>query len=49
MTKLALADRVGLSPAPCWLRLRKLEKTGIITSYHAHPSLPRLALIVDCH
>lgn len=31
---LALADlsrAVGLSPTPCWKRVRKLEKTGIIT------------------
>ncbi|TIU15016.1 MAG: AsnC family transcriptional regulator, partial [Mesorhizobium sp.] len=25
ITKLALADKVGLSPTPCWMRLRKLE------------------------
>ena len=29
ITKLALADKVGLSPTPCWMRLRKLEKAGI--------------------
>jgi Lrp/AsnC family transcriptional regulator of ectoine degradation len=35
ITKLALAERVGLSPTPCWMRLRKLEKAGIVTGYHA--------------
>jgi Lrp/AsnC family transcriptional regulator, regulator of ectoine-degradation genes len=35
ITKLALAETVGLSPTPCWLRLRKLEKAGIISGYHA--------------
>ena len=35
ITKLALAEKVGLSPTPCWLRLRKLEKARIISGYHA--------------
>lgn len=35
ITKLALAEKVGLSPTPCWLRLRKLEKAGVIGGYHA--------------
>lgn len=35
ITKLALAEKVGLSPTPCWLRLRKLEEAGIVTGYHA--------------
>ena len=26
ITKAALAERVGLSPTPCWERLKKLEK-----------------------
>jgi len=47
ITKLALADKVGLSPTPCWLRLRKLEKAGIITGYHAHLSLRRIAPIAS--
>jgi DNA-binding Lrp family transcriptional regulator len=28
-----LAKRVGLSPAPCWRRLRRLEQEGFISSY----------------
>ena len=27
ITKLALAEQVGLSPTPCWMRLRKLGVT----------------------
>ena len=30
-----LAEHVNLSPTPCLKRLRKLEKTGVITGYHA--------------
>jgi Lrp/AsnC family transcriptional regulator len=26
-----LADRVGLSPTPCWKRIQKLEASGVIT------------------
>ncbi|PRD44636.1 AsnC family transcriptional regulator [Phyllobacterium phragmitis] len=39
ITKLALAERVGLSPTPCWTRLRRLEKAGVITGYHARIAL----------
>lgn len=35
ITKLRLAEEVGLSPTPCWLRLRKLEEAGLITGYAA--------------
>nr|WP_163851138.1 Lrp/AsnC family transcriptional regulator [Pseudooceanicola aestuarii] len=35
ITKSALADRVGLSATPCWNRLQRLEKAGLIRSYHA--------------
>jgi Lrp/AsnC family transcriptional regulator of ectoine degradation len=43
ITKLKLAEVVGLSPTPCWLRLRKLEHAGIIAGYHARLSPRRLA------
>lgn len=45
ITKLALAERVGLSPTPCWMRLRKLEKTGIVSGYHARVAMRRVAPI----
>ena len=43
ITKLALADKVGLSPTPCWMRLQKLEKSGIVSGYHAHLNLRKIA------
>lgn len=42
ITKAALADRVGLSPTPCWERLKKLEKAGVIESYRAQINLAKL-------
>jgi len=35
ITKLRLAEKVGLSPTPCWMRLRRLEKAGVVSGYHA--------------
>ncbi|MDP4034554.1 MAG: Lrp/AsnC family transcriptional regulator [Pseudorhodobacter sp.] len=45
ITKLRLAELAGLSPTPCWLRLRKLERAGIIAGYHAHLAPRRVAPI----
>jgi Lrp/AsnC family transcriptional regulator of ectoine degradation len=42
ITKAALAEKVGLSPTPCWERLRKLEKSGVIESYRANINLRKL-------
>ena len=39
ITKLALAEKVGLSPTPCWVRLHRLEKAGIISGYHARVAI----------
>lgn len=30
-----LAERIGLSPSPCTERVRRLERSGVITGYHA--------------
>ena len=30
-----LAERVGLTPSPCWNRVRRLEQNGIIRGYGA--------------
>jgi Lrp/AsnC family leucine-responsive transcriptional regulator len=30
-----LSNRVGLSPSPCWTRVKRLEKNGVITGYTA--------------
>ena len=35
ITKLALAERICLSPTPCWVRLKRLEQAGIILGYQA--------------
>ncbi|MFM2267078.1 MAG: hypothetical protein RL757_519 [Bacteroidota bacterium] len=35
ITNLDLSKRIGLSPAPTLERVKKLESTGIIESYHA--------------
>ena len=43
ITKLKLAEVAGLSPTPCWLRLRKLEQAGIIAGYHARLSPRKIA------
>lgn len=43
ITKLALAEQIGLSATPAWLRLRKLEKAGIIRGYHADLDLRLIA------
>ena len=44
LTKLALAERVNLSPTPCWERLKRLEKAGIIRAYHADIDLAKLGV-----
>lgn len=45
ITKLRLAELAGLSPTPCWLRLRKLEQAGLIQGYHARLAPRRIAPI----
>ena len=42
ITKAALAERVGLSPTPCWERLKKMEDAGLIEGYRAEIALRRL-------
>lgn len=42
ITKAALADRIGLSATPCWDRLKKLEKAGLIEGYRAQINLKKL-------
>lgn len=43
ITKLKLAEKAGLSPTPCWMRLDRLEKAGVITGYHARVALRTVA------
>lgn len=47
ITKLALAEKVGLSPTPCWLRLRRLENAGIIAGYHARVAVRAIAPVAS--
>ncbi|GAB4264566.1 MAG: Lrp/AsnC family transcriptional regulator [Pararhodobacter sp.] len=42
ITKSALADRVGLSATPCWERLARLERAGLIEGYGARFNLRKL-------
>ena len=47
ITKLRLAELAGLSPTPCWLRLRKLEQAGLSAGYHARIAPRRVAPFAD--
>ncbi len=42
ISKAELAKRINLSPSPCWERLKRLEKGGLINGYHADISLKAL-------
>ncbi|WP_212523449.1 Lrp/AsnC family transcriptional regulator [Actibacterium sp. MT2.3-13A] len=42
ITKAELAGRINLSPTPCWERLKRLEKAGIIEGYRAEIGLKAL-------
>ncbi len=42
ITKVALAEAVNLSPTPCWERLKRLEKAGVVKGYHAEIDLERI-------
>jgi DNA-binding Lrp family transcriptional regulator len=39
-----LAQRIGLSPAPTWRRVRRLEQQGVITGYRAEIDRRRIGL-----
>lgn len=43
MSKSELAKKVSLSATPCWERLRRLEKAGIISGYRAEIELRHVA------
>ena len=40
----SLAEQVGMSPSPCWRRVRKLEETGVIERYVALLDAKKLGL-----
>ncbi|AEK60148.1 MULTISPECIES: Lrp/AsnC family transcriptional regulator [Collimonas] len=43
ITNVVLADAVGLSPSPCLIRVKRLEKAGYISGYGAYIRLEKLA------
>lgn len=51
LTNQELAARVGLSPSPCWRRVRALEEAGVIRSYTAllDPRKSGMGENVFCH
>lgn len=44
LTNAELAQRVGLSAAPCWRRVRALEERGFITGYRAQIDRHKIGL-----
>ena len=44
ITNAELAQRVGLSAAPCWRRVRALEDAGYITGYRAEINRQKIGL-----
>jgi DNA-binding Lrp family transcriptional regulator len=44
LTNAELAQRVGLSAAPCWRRVRRLEAQGYIEGYHASVNRQKIGL-----
>ena len=44
LTNAELAQRVGLSAAPCWRRVRALEESGFIKGYRAEIDRHRIGL-----
>lgn len=47
ITNSHLSKQIGLSPAPTLERVRKLEKKGIISGYHAQLNLSKIGLGVS--
>lgn len=43
ISKTDLAGRVGLSATPCWNRLKRLERAGLIEGYGARINLKKIA------
>jgi DNA-binding Lrp family transcriptional regulator len=42
ITNVELADAVALSPSPCLIRVKRLEKAGYIVGYNAHIDIAKL-------
>lgn len=41
-----LADRVSLTPSPCWRRVKQLEESGVISGYHAKVNVESLGYAI---
>jgi DNA-binding Lrp family transcriptional regulator len=48
ITNQDLADEIHLSPSSCLMRVRKLEQSGVLASYHASVDLKKICRIVKC-
>ncbi len=44
ITNAKLSEEIGLSPAPTLERVKKLEQSGIISSYHAKVDIEKIGL-----
>jgi DNA-binding Lrp family transcriptional regulator len=42
VTNVVLAEAVNLSPSPCLIRVKRLEKAGFIVGYNAHVDIAKL-------
>ncbi|WP_404361769.1 Lrp/AsnC family transcriptional regulator [Marinobacter sp.] len=42
ISKARLSELVNLSPTPCWIRLAKLKKAGLITGYRGEIAVDRI-------
>src|SRR5690606_21610848 len=49
ITNLELSKRIGLSPAPTLERVKKLESSGVLASYHAHVDRNKIGLSVQTY
>ncbi len=49
ITNQELAQRVGLSPAPCWRRLKRLERDGFIEGYTTLLSAAAIGLPIQAY
>lgn len=47
ISKRDLAERIGLSVSPCWVRMRRLEELGYVTGYKAEVNYRLIAQF--CH
>lgn len=45
LSKSKLAELVGLSPTPCWVRMARLKKAGLIRGYHADLALGKIVTV----